>query len=233
MSQYPDQMKSFWDRPIAIAIFSALITIFIAILFTYWLVPKITADWNDRSKEKEIALIEAKENFEISHEATLEIARLLYARRERAAMLEYAVKTGDIESAKDRKKLYDEAYFLTNSNLQSNLMIIRRAVGGQSRSFFEAGYEEYLVPRFKDLDRCVTKRYHVLVGVIKEHQLDCSPEKVSDKLAKSLLCNSVYTEQLITYVKFRRQLEKKSEGEPIHDELIQKKIKLACDVKSS
>jgi hypothetical protein len=233
MSQNSDHIKSFWDRPIAIAIFTASITILIAILFTYLLVPKITADWNDKSKEKEIALIEAKENFEISHEATLEIARLLYARRERAAMLEYALKTKDAETVKDRKKLYDEAYFLTNSNLQSNLMIIRRAVGGLSKSFFEVGYEEYLVPRFKDLDRCITNRYHVFVGVTKDERSDCSPEKVSEKLAKSLLCISVYTEQLITYVKFRRKLEKKSEGEPIHDELIQKKIKTACEVTPS
>lgn len=92
------------------------------------------------------------------------IAHLVYERRTRAGMVASAIRrNADIEEVRHRKQAYDEAYVDWNKNVMLNLFAIREAAGDLKFSALEPLFEDHLIARMADVDRCITKAYDARV----------------------------------------------------------------------
>jgi len=92
------------------------------------------------------------------------IAHLVYERRTRAGMVASAIRrNADIEEVRHRKQAYDEAYVDWNKNVMLNLFAIREAAGDLKFSALEPLFEDHLIARMADVNRCITKAYDARV----------------------------------------------------------------------
>jgi hypothetical protein len=123
-------------------------------------------------------------------------ASLIYLRLSRADMVTSSLnRSAPLEEVKDRKKLYDDAYVNWNSNLQSNLFLIRSVIEAKGYSDFEGHVEFRLTPILSKVDACLTKAYdQKLKNVNPKKILDSC--KIRDILNLSQDCSYAITDGL-------------------------------------
>lgn len=129
--------------------------------------------------------------------AVQSLSRFIYERRVRAELLASSLRRNvSLDEIMQRKRQYDEAYVLWNTNHQANLLLIRQMVGDTYYTEFESLLEFHLVGRIlKPLDQCLTAAYDARLTNAKSSGLleQCS---ASVLIQRALDCGYAFTDEL-------------------------------------
>jgi hypothetical protein len=105
-------------------------------------------------------------------------------------------RKASLDELRERKRLYDDAYAVWNTNHQANLFLVREVLQASDYSDFESDVENRLVGEiFRPLDSCLTRAYDARMAEQDPNPIlqACS---VSDLIQQALDCGYALTNEL-------------------------------------
>jgi len=150
--------------------------------------------------QKQKSLEERRQEYQDSTKAVQEISKLIYTRYTRAMMLKSALsRKADIAEIKERKRLYDDVFVEWNSNLQSNMLWIRKLIHQTRYSRFEDAVEFRLVPLFREVDQSLTRAYDRR-RLNKDANIEPELSAATEQIGSVLDCCYAVTDELFSFV---------------------------------